>query len=214
MSGPFRLDMRLPAMIVPARARDPEFSQQLGAFFSLVEESTSHFHPGTWLWELVYPQAEIVFKARSFGEMPVAVAEGEEPPPPPPEVRMRIPITNPAGKYVVKLCVFGQWRRVVVDDLVPCGHIEGFVGGSYSLLAQAFTNALLAKTAAGASPQKGKKGSKSAQTKGGAGGKDMDRFASLWPQIIGKAILKVGIWGFGGGGWIFRPRRSRSYSEW
>jgi len=66
--------------------------QAITAQFAIIGEHRRFIPRGGYLWELIYPQDE----------------EG-------------MAIFNPHGKYIVRLFLQGQWRQVVVDDVVPVG---------------------------------------------------------------------------------------------
>lgn len=70
----------------------PPLSQTIASQFHVVGDHRQLLPRGQFLWELIYPQSE----------------EG-------------MPLLNPHGKYIVKLFVHGQWRQVLIDDVVPVG---------------------------------------------------------------------------------------------
>jgi hypothetical protein len=74
----------------------PPLSQAIAAQISIIGEHGRMLPKGAFLWELIYPQNE----------------DG-------------MPLYNPHGKYIVKLFVHGQWREVVIDDIMPVGSATG-----------------------------------------------------------------------------------------
>jgi hypothetical protein len=74
----------------------PPLSQAIAAQISIIGEHGRLLPKGCFLWELIYPQNEDA-----------------------------MPLYNPHGKYVVKLFVHGQWREVMVDDIMPVGSATG-----------------------------------------------------------------------------------------
>lgn len=67
-------------------------SQSIAAQMALIAEHRAMLPKGSFLWELIHPQD----------------SDGK-------------PIYNPQGKYIVRLFVQGEWRQVLIDDVVPVG---------------------------------------------------------------------------------------------
>lgn len=70
----------------------PPVSQSIAAQMALIAEHREMLPKGSFLWELIHPQD----------------SDGK-------------PIYNPQGKYIVRLFAQGEWRQVLIDDVVPVG---------------------------------------------------------------------------------------------
>ena len=65
-------------------------SALLASQLQVIGNAASAVPPGAFLWELIWPKGP-----------------------------QGLPVHNPDGKYAVRVCVFGKWRLLVIDDLVP-----------------------------------------------------------------------------------------------
>lgn len=166
---------RMPACIVNEN-RTTDFSNQVETAMSIIDDSRTLVPNGLFLWELISPKTKVSFQR----EEPVN-QDGDSDPQEAPEPQcMLLPVLNPSGKYIVRLFIMGKWRRILVDDLIPCT----YNGQSCkTLFPQACTNSILCKIL----PQLAKKNK---QRKLPAN-LDVERFASVWPLLICKAIMKV-----------------------
>eukprot|EP00667_Euglena_gracilis_P000736 EG_transcript_736 len=72
----------------------PNFGLPLASAILAVGVQQQQVEPDHYLWELIYPKAAVA--------------------------GYRYPVFNPTGKYMVKLWYQGAWRKVLIDDRLPC----------------------------------------------------------------------------------------------